>query len=76
MFKLVSPKTILAELNVTLQVIRNKAEESSRFTKVPFTSRIVDQWNHQPSIVVTADNINVFKSRLGSYSEMYSNWYG
>ena len=32
-----------------------------------FTNRIIDQWNHLPPFVVTADNINLFKSRLDSY---------
>ena len=32
-----------------------------------FTNRIVDQWNHLPTYVVMAENINLFKSRLDSH---------
>ena len=35
-----------------------------------FTNRIINQWNHLPSFVVTAENTNLFKSRLDSYWDM------
>ena len=35
-----------------------------------FTNRIINQWNHLPSFVVTAENINLFKSRLDSQWDM------
>ena len=35
--------------------------------KVLFTNRIIGQWNHLPSFVVTTVNINLFKPRLDYY---------
>ena len=39
-------------------------------SRVFLTNKIVDQWNHLPTYVVTADNVNLFKSRLDSYWDM------
>ena len=42
-----------------------------------FTNRIVDLWNSLPDTVVTADNVNLFKSRLDRYwinQNVYYDW--
>jgi len=39
--------------------------------KYYFTNRLVPAWNSLPNEVVMADNINIFKNRLGKFWSSY-----